>query len=586
VTVTVIGDQTLSDTTGAITFASTLMGTSTDLSVLGAGGNFFDGVVSLHSLNVDGAGGTTVSADVTTTAGQTYGDAVTLIGSSLTFSDSAGVIAFDSTVTGPGTDLIVSGAGGNVLASTVDVKSLDTIGSGGTTLGGDVTTTGGQTYGDAVTLTGDQTLTDSTGAITFTSSLTGINTPLFVDAAGGVFFDGPVDVKSLDVNGAGGTTLSANVTTSAGQTYGDAVTLIGPSLTLTDSGGAITFDDGVTGKGTALTVSGAGGNFFHGTAALKSLSTSGAGGTTIIGLMTTTTGQTYGDALTLGPPSALLEDPTTINFLGKISGTGRVIANDLDTHGQVFTITTIFFVSNTESNLSEFTDQNFSLLNGAKSLELATVIAGAITFEAPQPLSTPTALTPSERQDLLLLGIYVKSESDEVILGDPTYGIVIVDWPPIHQPRPEDRKVTPVRLEAQRVKQIVAEVEQVVGPQFANQKQITDLLASGVADFRAQTKPTDDKVAPAAFVQFVLTHQVTPSEKTLAEKLLAMRDLADNISGLGLSVAETQGANQYWSSSLTPDDENLVDQHGDYNTHWLLDVLYALPAPAQPRQGF
>jgi hypothetical protein len=581
--VTLSGDQTLTDATGAITFTSAVTGTGTALFVFGAGGNIFDGTVDVKSLDTSGAGGTTLGGNVTTTAGQTYGDAVTLMGDNLNFSDSTGVITFVSTVTGTQTELTVDAVGGNVFDSTVNVLSLLTIGPGGTTLGGDVTTAAGQTYGDAVTVTvnGDQTLIDGTGAITFTSTLTGTNTELFVFGAGGVFFDGTIDLQSLDASGAGGTTLSANVTTSAGQTYGDAVTLMGPVITLTDSGGEIDFESGVTGKGTNLNVSGAGGNFFHGTADLKSINTSGAGGTTIIGLMTTTMGQTYGDALTLGPPGALLEDPTTINFYGKIFGAGRVIADDLDTHGQIFDITTIFFTSNTQANLSEFTDQNFSLLSGAKSLELATVIAGAITFEAPQPVATPTSLTPSERQDLLLLGIYVKSESDEVILGNTTYGIVIVDWPPVHQPRPEDRKVTPVRLEAQRVKQIVAEVEQVVGPQFANQKQITDLVASGIADFRAQIKPDDDKVAPGAFAQFILTHQATPSEKLLAEKLLAMRELADNISGLGLSVAETQGANQYWSSSLTPDDEDLVDQNGDYNQHWLLDVLYALPATPQ-----
>ena len=86
------------------------------------------------------------------------------------------------------------------------------------------------------------TVTDATGEITFTTTITGASTPLIVSGAGGNFLDGSVNVKSLDTTGAGGTTLGGNVTTTAGQTYGDAVTLSGLGITVTDNAGVITFD--------------------------------------------------------------------------------------------------------------------------------------------------------------------------------------------------------------------------------------------------------------------------------------------------------------------------------------------------------
>jgi hypothetical protein len=146
--------------------------------------------------------------------------------------------------------------------------------------------------------------------------------------------------------------------------------------------------------------------------------------------------------------------------------------------------------------------------------------------------------------------------------------------------KPEDLKVSPARLNAQRVKKVVAIFEHVLGPQFANQKALTDLLSAEIGDFRTQIKPTNDKVTAKAFALFVLTHRATPSEKLLAESLSTMRELADAITGLELSPIESQNANQYWTESLMPDDADLVDRNGKYNPNWLLDVLNALPAPA------
>jgi filamentous hemagglutinin family protein len=581
--VTVTGDQLLVDPSGIIHFTSSLTGPNTALIVSGANGNIFDGPVNLLSLKVIGAGGTTLGGNVTTAHGQTYTDAVTLNGPSITVTDPSGQISFSSTVTGAATDFTVNGAGGNTLNGVVNVQSFTAEGAGGTTLGAGVTTSNGQTYEDSVTLpAGSETLTDTGGAITFQVDLNDPSTDLTVDAFGGEQFSGNVTLRSLTTTASGTATFAGNVTTSAGQTYNNLVDLTSTNQTFSDSAGIIDFENGIFGPQTNLNVFGQGGNIFKGTVTLKSLNVGGAGGTTVIGFVDTTNGQTYGDALTLGPPAGFLIDDTTINIDSHIFGTGRVIAKNIDTHGQQITISTIFFESQTQANLGEFNDSNFSLTTGGRSLELATVIAGAITFVAPPPVITPPALTPSQKADLLLLGIYVKSETDEVILGSPGGGIVIVDWPPIHRPKPGDRKVTTIRLAAQRVKQIVAIFDDVLGPGFANQKQIDDQLTAGIADFRAQLKPTDDKVSSEAFAQFMLSHQDTPTEKALMEKLRALRALVDNINNLGLSSVEAQGANQYWSSSLVPDDSNLVDNGGEYDPNWLLHVLNALPAQAAP----
>ena len=263
----------LSDTGGAISFGTTISGPNTALTVNGAGGNVFNGIVTAKSLSASGAGGTTLGADVTTTAGQTYGDAVTLTGLTQTLTDATGAVTFSSTVTGTLTALTASGVGGNIFDGAVKVLSLDATGSGGTTLGGNVTTTAGQTYADAVSLTGAaQTVTDADGIILFDSTVTGAGAALTASGAGGNVFDGNVIVQSLSASGAGGTTLGGGVTTTAGQTYSDAVTLTGAAQTLADSAGAVSFSSTLSGPGTALTVSAAGGVSFGGAATLSSLS--------------------------------------------------------------------------------------------------------------------------------------------------------------------------------------------------------------------------------------------------------------------------------------------------------------------------
>ncbi|MDE1149843.1 MAG: filamentous hemagglutinin N-terminal domain-containing protein [Azospirillaceae bacterium] len=333
-TTTTAGTQTYS---GALTLAGdttlvgstvTLDGTVNGAHVLIVTGNAdLEGTVgattALTSLSVSGA--TTLGTDgVTTTGGQTYTGAVTLANSTgTTLATTNGAVLFSGTVDGAG-NLTVGTGSGNVTftgavgsttragALTVNSTGATTFGgavkatslatnAGGTTAlnGGSVDTTATQTYSDAVTLGADTTLAGTT--ITLNGTTNGVHA---LAVAGNAVLNGVVGgttaLTSLSVSGTGA--LSGNVTTTGTQTYTGAVTL-GANDTLTGSTVAFT---GTVNGGYALAVTGNatfGGTVGAGTA-LTSLSVSGTTGLNG-GALTTTGGQTYTGAVTLGADTTL-----------------------------------------------------------------------------------------------------------------------------------------------------------------------------------------------------------------------------------------------------------------------------------------
>jgi len=457
---------------------------------------------------------------------QSYTDAVTLVGATLALVATTGAITFGGNVTGTATNLTVSGTGGNnfvghtvgittFLATNVNVQSLTTGNLGTTTISGNITTAGFQTYGDAVTFTGTgssaQTLVDTTGGITFRSTVNG-NNPT-IEARTNIIFAQHVNLDSLNAKITGPitslTTISvstAGVNTTQDQTYS------GPLL---------------LGSGAVLD--------------------SSFGNIQISSIVSTPT------------PNATIEaDQGHINQNGP----------DIMTNGIVFESAFGADAANA--------GPNFQTINGTRNTSVATIIAAAVGFQAPVPQAQTTSLTPGEASELEELGIFVKSDSEvqEELAGQDANSIIIVDWPPIHNPAQPDRKVTPRRLDERQVTQIVRDVEKIYGKNGTNKKKITDELASAIADYRAQVNPPDGKVTPRAFAKFLAT-KAKPDQRANAYQL---RRLSDEIQNLGLSPAETQGANQSWSYDLMPDDEGLVNDSGQSYNGWLLDVLRDLPA--------
>jgi filamentous hemagglutinin family protein len=223
----------------------------------------------------------------------------------LTINAGSGNVLFDSAVGNNNriNNLIVNSTGDTTFDSTVAITSLTTDAGGRTILDGNITRTGAGGaifFGDAVRLDDDLTITSNNGSVTFNNTLdshttndrnltvnAGTGNILFngavgntnslddleANSTGNTTFNGNVNATSVTTNAGGTTTINANILTSSGQTYNDAVTIngdrtlqTGPTLsalnfnnTLNAGSGTVTlrsfdvnFFNNVTGTGTLI----------------------------------------------------------------------------------------------------------------------------------------------------------------------------------------------------------------------------------------------------------------------------------------------------------------------------------------------
>ena len=171
----------------------------------------------------------------------------------------------------------------------------------------------------AVRLGANATLTTTNSMVDFASTVDATTAGaqgLTVSAGtGAVTFGGSVGgskaLVNLLVTGTGPTALDGNVTTTGAQSYGGTVTL-GASDTLTTTNSMVDFAstvDAATAGVQGLTVSAGTGAVTYGSTvgtlrALANLMVTGTGPTTLDGSVTTTGAQSYGGAVTLGPPTS------------------------------------------------------------------------------------------------------------------------------------------------------------------------------------------------------------------------------------------------------------------------------------------
>ena len=197
-----------------------------------------------------------------------------------------------------------------------------------------VTTIGAQTYGDAVSLAENTVLT-STGAgnIAFDSTINGPGS-LVLNTAGTNFFGGNigqvVNLASLttDAPSSGATQLPAAVTTTGGQSYGEAVT-VGASTLASTAGGTIQF--GSTVSGNSLVVSTVGNAGFASDVTLNvfnplvyGTSSFGAGGSSIVNVAGALT--FVGAVQSLGAVAIQTPSGSDLTFGGAVNGPGSLAA--------------------------------------------------------------------------------------------------------------------------------------------------------------------------------------------------------------------------------------------------------------------
>ncbi len=272
---------------------------------------------------------------VTTSAGQTYGNNVTVVlNAPLTLSDTGkGNISLDLvTSAGSSQPLTINTGGtttfgntvGAVGGTTLDLSGLTVGASGASNLGGTaqldggkITTNGtaGQVFNDKVTLGATTTINANSAPVTFARTLASVGAvaqALTVNTTGATTFGGAVDgtvpLASLTTNVGGTTAINGgSVHTTGAQTYNDAVTL-GADTVFTASGvtfnSTFTGNNGVRDHDLTLDLSGTA-TVSSSLAGVRNFTSDGSGTTQVGGTFHTSGSQTYGNALTLTADTTL-----------------------------------------------------------------------------------------------------------------------------------------------------------------------------------------------------------------------------------------------------------------------------------------
>jgi filamentous hemagglutinin family protein len=617
---------------GAVTFNSSISPTATtglSLTVISDQTITFDGPVGFGigsgsqfaSLTTEGSTTTTTGQTVINTSeivtsgasGQVYDNAVIVGGNSSLQAEGSGVVTFESTVDGDNVAgdaqklTIISGGAITFNAAVGATHPLSSLtaegiagGSAGTVVinGPSIATngTGGQSYQVPVTLgTASTTMSAGAGSVTFASTLnaagTAVAAGLTISSSSAITFMGLVGatepLQTLTTNSGGtaaaaGTTVfdfssakTADITTTGAQTFNQQVILLRSANIKASGTGGITFG-----------------------ATNSTLLSSPSGTYTPLAIYGPKFDLTVNGQLNLTGSGDVVEDTQLLTLNGTIVPTspiptlvliGDAISNTANPvyKGAVEATTavdadlfpTMGFIDPGQIRFKKTNGIEFATIPPVSGVptELATVFTFPYQTEVPPPIYPTTELNPAQASDLEALGIYVKPEdviSDERV-GESDQGIVIVDWPGVPFAQSEDFKITPSRFEASQLSFIVTEARQ-VWPAFPNQREAADLIADGLARYRATVNPPDQKVPASKFAEFVMTHQDTPNGIRLAVKLQDMRKLADDIGALGLTPAEGRGSNQAWATS-TPEDPNLVNDAGESDPYWLYDVIESVP---------
>ncbi|MEO0463965.1 MAG: filamentous hemagglutinin N-terminal domain-containing protein [Pseudomonadota bacterium] len=291
------------------------------------------GTDPLQRLIVNGGGVVRVEGGVvTTSANQTFADAVELTQETTFTSEDSGAIDFQDTLDGAVDVLLVTGGetrfGGEVGSDTpLTSLTTDNQGTGSDAVaidGGSVTTTGAQTYAERASLGDDAVLTSTMGgAITFGDNLDGPR-GLTVNTSGDTVFEGRVGggmaLADLLTDAPGRTIINGGLVETLGdQIYNDDVQLGDDTTFIGDDGtfAQVLDAQGADGADNDLTLS------FAGLVALigddvrnvANLLVNGGGKTLLEGTLTTSGDQTWSENVDLTGDTQLVSEGGSITFL-------------------------------------------------------------------------------------------------------------------------------------------------------------------------------------------------------------------------------------------------------------------------------
>ena len=394
-----------------ISFANTLDDDATAgdavLIINASGATTFDGAVGgnqpVTTLFTDAAGSTAINASISTTRAQLFNDAVTLGTSvTLTGSDINFASTLDDDATAGDASLTINASAvttfGGAVGGNQSLTSLSTDAAGSTAINASISTTGAQSFNDSLTLGTSVTLTgtDISFANTLDDDATAGDADLIINASGGTTFAGDVGgnqpLTSLSTDAAGATAINASISTTAAQSFNDAVTLgTSVSLTGTDISFANTLDDDGTAGDANLTINASGTASFNnavgGTQPLTSLTTDVDGTTAINAAVTTTANQIFNDPVTLGVDVTLTgsdigfnntldDDATAGNANLQVNASGTTTFNDAVGSSQPLTSLTTDNAGTTSIGAGTVTTTGDQSFNDAVTLAADTTITG------------------------------------------------------------------------------------------------------------------------------------------------------------------------------------------------------------------
>jgi filamentous hemagglutinin family protein len=267
-------DVAITTNNGNITFLdaiSTIVGAHSVTLTAGSGNVTLGGAIGtgtpVTALSVVSAAKTFVGSNITASAagGIHFASPVVLAGpSTMTATNSAGVVTFDSTVDGTQQLNVTTGSSAAAtftgsIGVTNALAGLNVVsGSGGITIGGtNVNVVGGlMVFNGAVTLGADCIFTDNGEGVSFLRTITGAHTLVVNSPTGTVFFGGSIsnvnhiDVTALNVQATAAITPAS---TKHVAFTGTNSILLGANITVAGSGGTITMNNPIT-LGTAVTL--------------------------------------------------------------------------------------------------------------------------------------------------------------------------------------------------------------------------------------------------------------------------------------------------------------------------------------------
>jgi|GEM_PF-6217147 len=343
-------------------------------------------ISTLGSLISIGAGTTTLNGNITTGGAQSYNGTVLLAATPITLGGTTlNNSATPAVFSGSGDALTLNFSSGANLGTISTLGSLNTTGSGTTTLNGNITTSGAQSYNGAVllaatpiTLAGTTLNNSATPAV-----FSGSGDALTLNFSSGANLGTISTLGSLSSIGAGTTTLNGNITTGGAQSYNGTVLLAATPITLTGT----TLNNSATpvvfsGSGDALTLNFSGGANLGTISTLGSLSSIGAGATTLNGNIATSGEQSYNGTVFLAATPITLTGTTLNNSAtpAVFSGSGDTLTLNFGGGANLGTISTLGSLS--------------SIGSGATTLNGNITTSGAQSYNGTVLLAaTPITLT-------------------------------------------------------------------------------------------------------------------------------------------------------------------------------------------------